>query len=117
MNTRIIKYGTEYLGLICENKELKDIISDFIEKRELSFSFKELSNHIKRVAEENNYFEKERYVEYTSIELRHDVVQLINEFLWNMIWNKELMIDFSNKNIYGMHSNDDFMFIKVEDKK
>lgn len=114
MNHKVIKYGTEYLDLTCDSKVLNEIIDKAFEDQDISFSFRDFYNHIKRRLEENDYLQKEHNVEYSSIELRFDVIQSINKFLWDKIWAKQLMIDFSNRNVFGRYSNDDYMFVRVD---
>jgi hypothetical protein len=89
------------------------MIGMYIDVQEFSFSFRDLYNHIKRISEENHLFQKEYNVEYTFIGLRNDVVQLITKYLRERIWNKELMIDFSNRDMHSMHSNDDYWGYRV----
>ncbi|GAB6278094.1 MAG: hypothetical protein STSR0006_00890 [Lentimicrobium sp.] len=46
--------------------------------------------------------------------MRKDVVLTINKFLWEMIWEKKLIIDFSIKSISNLRYNDEFRFVIVD---
>lgn len=106
-------FGTTNLKLTCNKQVLRYIIESYIETSEGSFSYKDLYNYIKRIAIENNYFEKEPNTEYSQIELLNTDAQTINLILWEKIWNKTLIIDF-HKNIYRQYP-EEFYFIKVSD--
>jgi hypothetical protein len=107
--------GTTNLKLTCNKQVLIDIIEDYIEKNENSFSFKELYNYIKHIANENNYFDKEPNTEYSQIELLSVDVQTVNLIIWEKIWNKTLIIDFY-KNLYRQYP-EEFYFIKVRESR
>ena len=107
--------GTTNLKLTCDKQVIRNVIENYIEKVENSFSFKELYNYIKHIASENNYFDKEPNTEYSQIELLSTDVQTINLILWEKIWSKALIIDF-HKNSYRQYP-EEFYFIKVKESQ
>lgn len=106
--------GTSSLALMCDKKVFEGIIKGYIDNTEGSFSFRELYNYVKNIAEKNNYFDKEENTEYSQIELLNCDIQIINRVIWEKIWKKELIIDFY-RNTFSTYP-DEFYFIKIKEQ-
>jgi len=105
------------VGLKCSDDILKELINSFVKERNASFTFNDLYHHLKSKAKANDYLKKESNVVYRSFEFSGDVIESMSKMLWDLIWEKKLMIDFSTGSTYGMQSDKDFRFIPVQDKE
>lgn len=104
-------YGATFLPLKCSELELKNIVYNSIDKLDESFSFKQLCSQIKSDAEAENLFEKENNTEYSSILLNYRDRKTIQLVIWEMIWNRKLMIDLSIDE--NRSSFNDYYFIRL----
>ncbi|WP_329904171.1 hypothetical protein [Porphyromonas pogonae] len=107
----ITKFGVSYLSLSCNSDIIEAIIDTYVDKCNEDFSFKDVCNYIKFIAEEKGYFEKEKNTEYSQIELQRKDIYKINIILWKKIWDKILIVDF-DKSRHRPYPNE-FYFIKI----
>ncbi|MCM1107959.1 MAG: hypothetical protein NC388_02755 [Clostridium sp.] len=105
--TKVI-LSTASLSLTYSREELKSVINHYAKSSNGSFSYKDLCNHIKTKALQENRFEKEKNTEYHGIALTGSDETLISKILWDMIWEKELFINFSRNPYLVPTSNDTY---------
>lgn len=108
MNITKTIFGTTYLPLKCKTEDLRKIINQSIDECEDNFSFINLCNQIKPKVE----FEKEFNTEYSAIDFNGLDLDFINGVIWEQIWDKELMIDLTNRRPFRDHEI--FHFIKIK---
>ena len=107
MNSRIVK-SDQFLALKCTREEFRTKILAEIEKSEKHFSFNELCSRIRSLCE----FEKDNDTDYLDIiDFQRPDTDYINEIIWELIWNKKLMIDFTKRTQYN--NTDMFNFTKL----
>lgn len=104
--------GTSRLPLKIDGDEMKKCLDELIEQFGNSFSFHQLYDSFKYNAINNDWFKKEPYTQYFNIELTKEDARKISAHLWNLIWDKKLMIDF-NHDKYQSNDFNDYMFSKV----
>lgn len=87
----------ENLALNCTDEQLKEIVENVINDLSDIFSFKELLRVVCNKLQENRFFDMRPNVEYKGgiglLPIDSDKVQRI---VWNMIWDRRLMIDLYN---------------------
>lgn|SRR5690554_3087073 len=99
------------LPLKCNDDELRLIVEKYIEQSDYDFTFNGLIHYIKQKAMQMDLFEKEDNVEYIVIELNRIDIKRINLLIWDMIWDRKIIIDFSKDKAPGY---DDCRFMKVD---
>ena len=104
-----VMMSTTALPLTYTEDELKSLISNYAESSDGSFSYNGLCNHIKATALHEDRFRKEKNTEYNGIALTGSDETLISKSLWDMIWAKELFINFS-RNPYLVPTPNDTYF-------
>lgn len=104
-----VMLSTTALPLTYTVKELKNMINKYVENSDGSFSYNGLCNHIKVTALQQDRFRKEKNTEYHGITLTGSDETIISKILWEMIWAKELFINFS-RNPYLVSSSNDTYF-------
>ena len=107
----ITKMGTTQLPLSFEDEELDNLLTSFISEYGKSFSYNQLCNSVKYYALHNNSFKKAPHTEYYNIGITDDDHLRITMFLWNLIWEHKLIINFHDT--ANMVSSRDFKFIKL----
>lgn len=101
-------YGEQYLPIACTTVDFKNLILSEIEQSENHFSSHDLIARISRQCD----FQKEPNVTYAgSIGFLGNDLDIINRIIWELIWDKKLMIDFINNR--QNHSSEIFYFIKT----
>ncbi len=94
MNITKWQQGGFRLPLKCDNGKIREIASILIEEKDGCFTFNELCVSFARKAEEYNLFMKEPNTIYQDeLKLEGEVIKTILLLVWEMIWNKKLMID------------------------
>ena len=91
------------------SKSLEKLVNNFGD----SFSYRQLYTSFKYEAVQNDWFKKEPYTQYANIELTDKDAHKISKYLWKMIWEKKLILEF-NYNEYRSNYPSDYMFSKVE---
>lgn len=111
MNTKtIMSKGT--LPLKCNDNDLRSLVEDFIEKSDFDFTFNSMCQYIVGLAKQKNLFDKETNVEYGEIELNGIDLKRINLLIWDMIWDRKIIIDFSKDSYQDIN---DYRFMKMDD--
>lgn len=109
----IIKYGTHKLALTCDKNKVKQIVNALVSQFDDTFTFTQLSAAVLLKAEEENLLKKEPNTQYVGqIELSFYDLDLINLIVWEMIWEKEVVIVLY-KNPYRPINEGNFLFKKV----
>ena len=88
-------YGPSQLSLKYEDDKLNDLIGKYISDNG-EFSYSQLCNHILSLADKENMLDKQPYTSYSQITLTYNDIIRINKYLWERIWDKEIMILFTN---------------------
>jgi hypothetical protein len=99
------------LSLKCSNDDLRSFVEDFIEQSDFYFTFNSLCLYIVSLANQKDLFVKESNVEYSEIELNGIDIKRINLIIWDKIWDRKIIIDFS-KDKY--QSSNDYRFMKMD---
>lgn len=90
-----VKYSNEALPMTYSEKELSEIIQEYIHNNE-SFSFKSICSYILNKANSNGRIKKEKDTEYKGgFKISYNDELLISKLLWEEIWDKKLFINFS----------------------
>ncbi len=110
MNTITIM-SKSALPLKCSDDELRSIVEDFIEQSDFDFIFNSLCCYIIDLAKQKDLFDKEPNTKYNEIELVGTDIKRINLIIWDMIWSRKIIIDFSKDKYTG---NNDYKFIKLD---
>lgn len=84
------------MGLKYTDTVLKKVMRDFITFSKDSFTYSELYGYVMDRAMRENQFKTEPYTQYTEIALTEYDEHRISAILWQMIWAKELFIEFRN---------------------
>lgn len=93
MNLAKTIYGNQYLPLMYSQEKFRIIILEEIEQSENHFSINELVKIIRSKC----FFKKEQNVTYAGeIDFIGPDLDFINTIVWEHIWDKKLMIDFTN---------------------
>lgn len=103
-----VMMSTTALPLTYTEEELKNVISNYSRSSDGSFSYNGLCNYIKAIALDQERFKKEENTEYHGIALTGYDETLISKILWDMIWAKELFINFSRNPYLVPNSNDTY---------
>lgn len=115
MNMVITKFGSTPLSLNYEDKDLAKIVDDYISGVKGTFRYSYLCNHIENLAMQQGKFNTEPYTRYTEIALTEHDHHRINMILWQMIWERKIVISFRN-GLYNQNKSNDTLFEVVEDK-
>jgi hypothetical protein len=101
------------LDLNCDKAEITSIVKEAMSHLGNRFSFSNLIMDFTSIANEKGLFDKKANVEYQGgIKLSNKDVETINVIVWELIWNRELVIAlYANPN--GGVSIGNFEFIKV----
>lgn len=101
-------YGEQYLQIACTTEDFKNLILSEIEQSEAHFSSPDLIARISRKCD----FQKEPNATYAgSIGFLGKDLDYINRIVWELIWDKKLMIDFTNNR--QNRNSEIFYFIKT----
>lgn len=107
MNITTTVFGEYFLPIACTMEDFKSIILSEIEQSENNFSINDLITRIKYKCD----FKKEPNVIYAgSIYFLGTDLDFINKIIWEQIWDKKLMIDFTDKR--QNRNSEIFYFIK-----
>lgn len=106
------RFGTSYIPLLYTNEELKGIVELVIKSFSASFSFRQLCSAIINRADNEGKLKKEPHTQYSSVQLTTDDTNKISYLLWQIIWDKKLIIVFEPNTQYA--DNKDFHFVRVE---
>lgn len=107
MNISRTVNGEQYLPIECTTEEFKSLILSEIEQSENHFYFRDLVARINDKCK----FKKEPNVTYSgSINFLETERDIINRIIWEQIWDKKLMIDFTNNR---QNCNSEIYFIKT----
>lgn len=113
MNIMITKYGSHRLSLTCNKDKVKQIVNGLISQFDDTFSFTQLCSAVLIKAEEENLLNKEPGTQYQgSIELSLNDLDSINLIVWEMIWEKQIVIALY-KNPYRPLYEGDFSLKRV----
>lgn len=116
MNITKWQPGGFRLPLNCDNDKIREIASTIIEEKDYCFTFNELCMSFARKAEEDNLFIKEPNTNYQNeLKLDGEAIKTILYLVWEMIWNKQLMIDLYRDD-YRSTREGEFTLIKVDTK-
>lgn len=107
-------FGPSQLNLKYHDNELREIITDFLKKNRKT-SYMALCNYIISESENKNMFVKDDNTIYSNIELSEKEHERINLILWNLIWERSLLINFRVPT-FGSHYNNDTYFIYLNEK-
>lgn len=107
-------FGTSQLDLKYDDNKLRDIIMDYL-KQKRKTSYISLCNYITSESDNNNMFVKDENTIYSNLELSEKEHERINLILWNLIWERHLLINFRVP-IFGSHYNNDTYFIYIAEK-
>lgn len=109
MNMSEIYTKVAFLPITCTEEEFRNKILTEIELFEKSFSFFDLVTKVKPNCE----FKKDSNIDYIGgIDFMGSELNFINSIIWEQIWDKKLMIDFTNNR--QNHRPDLFYFIKTK---
>ena len=101
----IVKYSSEELPMTYSEKELTEIIQEYMCENK-SFSFKSICSYIFNKAKCEDKIQKEKNIEYRGdIKISYYDETLISQLLWEEIWDKRLFISFS-QNPYFVQTNE-----------
>lgn len=104
------------LPLNCDNDKIREIASILIEEKDGCFTFNELCMSFARKAEEDNLFIKEPNTNYQNeLKLEGEAIKTILYLVWEMIWNKRLIIDLY-RDEYRSTWEGEYTLIKVDTK-
>ena len=95
------------LPVKCDKGQFKNIIQEIVFERD-GISFSAIKNGFIMKIDGLNLFAKEPNTEYLTINLNYEDEREISKILWEMILNKELFLDFSDRN--------DFLFFRNSEK-
>ena len=108
MNISRTIFNEQFLPIACTVEEFKNLILFEIEQSENLFSSRDLIARISRKCD----FQKEPNVTYEgSIGFLGNDLNFINSVIWEQIWDKKLMIDFTNNR--QSRGSEQFYFIKT----
>lgn len=106
MNVSKTHFGMKYLPLTNSQEEFRDIILNEIEQSEHHFIFNDLIARIRSRCS----FKEESHENYAGgIDFSGTELDFINTLIWEQIWDKKLMIDFTDKR---PNHNSDTFFLK-----
>ncbi len=89
--------GGHTLGLKCTAEELNMIVLDTIGKYERKFSFKQLLDAICHEVAKRELFQTENGVRYEDgYRLSPIDIDKVNKIVWDMIWDRKLMLELCN---------------------
>lgn len=111
----ITKFGCTPLSLKYEDEELAKVIEDYISSVQGTFRYSYLCSHIENEAMQENMFKTEPYTRYTDIALTEQDYHRIDMILWQMIWDKRIVLAFRN-GYYNNNNVNDMHFDVVEEK-
>ena len=111
----ITKFGCTPLPLKYEDEELTTVIETYIESVKGTFRYSYLCNHIEHEAMQSGKFKAEPYTRYTEVALTEQDQNRINMILWQMIWERKIVIAFRS-GYYNQNNINDMLFAVVEDK-
>jgi len=111
----ITKFGSTPLSLKYENEELAKVIENYISSVKGTFRYSYLCSHIENKAMQEDMFKTEPYTRYTDIALTEQDHYRINMILWQMIWDKRIVLAFRNGYFNNKNGNDT-LFDVVEEK-
>lgn len=98
------------LPLVDDKERIKQELLDVISEMRDHFDVNQLINAFIRKAEEHDLFEKEDYTNYNGIILNNHDTLLINKLIWELIWDKKLIINLINNDY--MFNSREFNLIK-----
>lgn len=104
------------LPLNCDNDKIREIASTLIEEKDSYFTFNELCVYFAQKAEEYDLFIKEPNTIYQGeLKLEGNAINVILSLVWEMIWNKRLIIDLY-RDEYRSTREGEYTLIKVDKK-
>lgn len=106
------RFGTSQIPLLYTAEELNRAVELVIELIPASFTFGQLCNAIIDRADSEGKLKKEPHTQYSSIQLTKDDTNKLSYMLWQLIWEKKLIISFESN--FQSTDNKDFRFVKVE---
>lgn len=116
MNITKWQSGGFRLPLNCDNDKIREIVSTLIKEKNDCFTFNELCVSFARKAEEYNLFIKEPNTIYQDeLKLEGEAIKTILHLVWEMIWNKKLMIDLY-RDEYRSTREGEYTLIKIGTK-
>ena len=91
------EHGKQFLNVKCSDDELKEIVISCIANYDGVFSFKQLCETVCKKLDEQDFLEKEKNTEYRGgVGLQQSMTDKIQQYTWEQIWDKKLMIDLLN---------------------
>lgn len=107
--------GGHTINVKCSDEQLKEILVSLINNYSDLFSFKQLINDLCYTLDEADYFEKEPNTVYEGgyklSQINSDKVQ---KMVWEMIWDRRLMLDLYNDECRYSSDRVSFRLIKVK---
>jgi hypothetical protein len=89
--------GKQVMNVKCDNEQMKEITLLCVNDFESMFSFKQLCNAVLLKLDKEDLLQKKENVVYQGgFELSSDTTDKIQQFIWEQIWDKKLMIDLLN---------------------
>lgn len=103
----ITKYGRCPLPLSYTEEQLRRVVEEFVFKAPGIFKYSELYGYVMNRALHDGAFKTEPYTRYTNIVLTEQDEHCLAMILWEMIWERRLVIEFRNSD---QRSNGDMSF-------
>lgn len=110
---RFTVVGVSKLPLNIDDDKFRDCLDKLIADFGNTFSYHELYEKFKYSAMENEWFNKKPYTQYANIELTDEDIHKIAVYLWKLIWDKKLMIEFYHNEFRTNYPND-YILSKVD---
>lgn len=107
----IIKYGRTPLPLLYGAAEFNQIVLDIINETETNaITYKTICSQVIHRALVDDKFNKEKNTQYSEIILCDSDCHSITKILWDLIWDKKIMIEF-HAPLNFCESNDTMFYI------
>ena len=105
----IIKYGRTPLPLLYKEEEFAQIIVNIINDTESdAITYNAICSQLRYKAIIEDKFKKEKNTHYSEIVLCDSDCHSVTKVLWNLIWEKKIMIEFHTP--IGSHDSNDTIF-------
>ena len=95
------------------DEELRTVVEEYIAAQKLEFSFRRLCHSVLRRAMDEGKTVDSRHTQYESTELKSSDGDRISRILWNMIYERRIIIAFGENPYLSTYCNNDTRFIKT----
>ena len=99
MTVIVTKYGRSPLSLTYKDNELENLVSDFTDVCHGTFTFSELCSYVLERAMREKKLNAEPYTRYTNIVMTEKDEHRLTMMLWQMIWDRRIVIEFRNNDL------------------